>query len=292
MNSIPGSDNLPYPMLPHWTHDDLAAGDVRLHYYRTGRGEKRPLVLVHGFSDHGLCWAPVARDLEAEYDVIMPDMRAHGLSGRVQPGEKADMAADLAGLIRSLDLKSPIVGGHSMGAMITFMIGVRFPELASALVLEDPPWWLVPPVRTPSSGEGEENQTAKWARDLPNRSLEELLVQYRAEHPGWPEETVRLMAESKKQFDPAIVDTMANTVHAECSTWLKNIKSVTRPTLLITADPGLGGIVTPEAASKARELNPGITIVKVPGAGHLIRYDNYPAFMSVLRAFLKRIFHH
>jgi N-formylmaleamate deformylase len=84
-------------MLSHWTQDDLLIDGVRLHYYRTGHGHKRPLVLVHGFSDNGLCWARTARDLEFEYDVIMPDMRAHGLSARVQATDKVDMAADLAG---------------------------------------------------------------------------------------------------------------------------------------------------------------------------------------------------
>src|SRR5215475_2999440 len=120
-------------MLPHWTQSDVEINGVRLHYYRTGQGDKHPLILVHGFSDNGLCWTPAARDLESEYDVIMPDMRGHGLSERVEPGQKVDMAADLAGLIRILELGSPVICGHSMGAMVTYQIGVRFPELASAL---------------------------------------------------------------------------------------------------------------------------------------------------------------
>ena len=61
-------------MLPHWTQNDLSINGVRLHYYRTGNENKRPLLLVHGFSDNGLCWTPTARNLESEYDVIMPDM--------------------------------------------------------------------------------------------------------------------------------------------------------------------------------------------------------------------------
>jgi pimeloyl-ACP methyl ester carboxylesterase len=89
-------------MLAHWTHTDLFVNGVRLHYYRTGHGDKPPLVLVHGFSDNGLCWTPTARDLEADYDVIMPDMRGHGLSERVQLSDTVDMDADLAGLIRTL----------------------------------------------------------------------------------------------------------------------------------------------------------------------------------------------
>ncbi len=47
-------------MLPHWTQNDLVIHGVRLHYYRTDQGDKRLLVLVHGFSDNGLCWTPVA----------------------------------------------------------------------------------------------------------------------------------------------------------------------------------------------------------------------------------------
>jgi pimeloyl-ACP methyl ester carboxylesterase len=47
--------------------------------------------------------------------------------------------------------------------------------------------------------------------------------------------------------------------------------------------------VTPEVQAKVRELNPRVTIVNVPDVGHLIRYDNYAAFMDALRAFLAQI---
>jgi N-formylmaleamate deformylase len=270
-------------MLPHWTQNDLLVNGVRLHYYRTGHGGKRPLVLVHGFSDNGLCWMPTARDLESEYDVIMPDMRAHGLSARMQAGEKVDMAADLAGLIRALGLNRPIVGGHSMGAMITFQIGVRFPELASALILEDPPWWLSVPAQVPPA----ENPMAKWAWSLPGKTLEELLVENRRAHPGWSEELLYQVSASKKQLDPAIVDTMLDRAHSDEWSWQENIQNIKIPMLLLTANPALGGIVTPEVVTRVRQLNPRVTIVTLPDVGHLIRFDNYTAFMQALRAFLQ-----
>jgi N-formylmaleamate deformylase len=276
-------------MLSHWTQNDLLVNGVRLHYYRTGKGDKRPLVLVHGFSDNGLCWTPVARDFESEYDVIMPDMRAHGLSERVKPGEKVDMAADLAELIRILGLVRPIVAGHSMGAMITYEIGVRFPELASALVLEDPPWWLSRPVQTPPPSEPAENPFAKWVKSLSTQSLDELLAQYRKDHPNWPEELVRPMCESKKQLDPTVLDIMTDRMHSQEVNWLTTLQNITHPMLVFTADPELGGIVTPEVVAKVRQLNPSVTIANIPDVGHLIRFDNYTAYMDVLRAFLKQV---
>ncbi|HEX2907337.1 MAG TPA: alpha/beta hydrolase [Phototrophicaceae bacterium] len=276
-------------MLAHWTQNDLSVNGVRLHYYSTGNTDKRPLVLVHGFSDNGLCWTPIARELEAEYDVIMPDMRGHGLSERVQAGQKIDMAADLAGLIRTLELNCPIICGHSMGAMITYQIGVRFPELTRALILEDPPWWFAQPVQTPPPDEPAEPPIAKWARSLANQTLEELLVQYRKDHPDWPEELLYPMCESKKQLDPAIVDTMTARMHAQEVNWLTSIQNVTQPLLLFAANPELGGIVTPEVVAEVRKLNPKVTIINMPDVGHLIRFDKYAAFMDALWAFLKQL---
>ncbi len=275
-------------MLPHWTQNDVRVNGVRLHYYRTGKGDQRPLVLVQGFSDNGLCWTPVACALESEYDVIMPDMRAHGLSERVRPEDKVDMAADLAELIRSLGLNRPIICGHSMGAIVTYQIGVRFSELASAMVLEDPPFWMPEPEQPPP-GEPAENPMTKWAKSLANQTLDELLVRYRKDHPTWPEELLRPMCESKKQLDATILEIQSPRKHAQEVNWLKTIQNITQPMLVFAGDPALGGIVTPEVVAKIRELNPQVNIVVVPNVGHLIRFDQYIVFIDVLRAFLKQV---
>jgi N-formylmaleamate deformylase len=276
-------------MPPHWKQNHVYINGIRLHYFRTGNEEKRPLVLVHGFSDNGLCWTPTARDLESEYDVIMPDMRAHGLSARVQPGEKVDMAADLSGLILSLRLKCPVIVGHSMGAMVAYQTGLRFPGLVRALFLEDPPWWLSRSVQASSVDPAMENPIAKWAKTLPRLTMGELLAQYHKDHPNWSEELVRLMCESKKQLDPAIVDTMVERMNSQESDWTITIQKITQPMLILTGNPELGGIVTPEVVAKVREANPRVIIENIPDVGHLIHFDTYNAFMQILGAFLKQV---
>ena len=216
-------------------------------------------------------------------------MRGHGLSARVQLDEEVDMAADLAELIHTLDLERPIVGGHSMGAGVTYEIGVRFPELARALVLEDPGWRLSWPEETPSPDQPAENPIATWAKSLAGKTMEELLVEYRKDHPNWSEEMIHLMCESKKQLDPTIADIMTNRRRRNRSDWLTTLPTITCPVLLITGNAELGGLVTPEATEKVRELNPNVTIVNIPDVGHLIRFDKYTVFMEALRAFLKQI---
>lgn len=276
-------------MMPHWTQDDLMVNGVRLHYYRTGHGENPPIVLVHGFSDNGLCWTPVARALESEYDVIMPDMRSHGLSDRYHPDEKLDMASDVAELIRRLGLGRPIVVGHSMGGGVSYQLTVRFPELVSALVLEDAPFMLPRPQQATSPSQPVENPAVNWAKSLPAKTMEQLLEEYHHDHPTWPEELVIPMCEAKKQLDPTFIDRMSERVRADQSSWPITVQNITQPVLLFTANPDLGALVLPEGVAKVRELNPNIRIVHFPDVGHLIRFDKVDAFMDALWAFLKQL---
>src|SRR5262249_37931470 len=126
------------PPMANWFSGDVRANGIRLHYHRTG-GDKPPLVLAHGATDSGLCWTRVTRALETDYDVIMPDARGHGSSEAPATGySSADHAADLAGLIRALELSRPAVGGHSMGAGATLRLIADEPDLVSCAILEDP----------------------------------------------------------------------------------------------------------------------------------------------------------
>src|SRR6185369_16836539 len=122
-----------------WQSATVQANGLRLHYTRTG-GDKPPLVLAHGFSDAGLCWTPVARALEGDYDVIMVDARGHGQSqAAAQDYSDVDLGDDLAGVIMALGLRRPAVLGHSMGAATALALAGAHPEVPGVILLEDPP---------------------------------------------------------------------------------------------------------------------------------------------------------
>ena len=272
-------------MLPHWTKNDLKINGAQLHYYRTGDGSKPPLVLAHGFSDDGLCWQPTAANLQAEYDVVLPDARGHGFSDRVIPGEPVDMTSDLAGIIQGLGLERPIVGGHSMGAMVAFQLGVRYPELVKALVLEDPPWWLPDPSEEHMTDEEAEHPMAELMRNITTHSTKELLAQCHIDHPTWDEMVMLTWCSAKKRLDPDIL----SILHIEGADWLETVSKIACPTLVFIADADKGGIVTPEVAYKVKELNSRISFVHIPGVGHHIRFGAYTLYMQEFRTFLKTI---
>ncbi len=275
-------------MISHWTEQVITVDGALFHYYRTGDGSKPALVLAHGFSDNGLCWLPVARDLEAEYDVILPDARGHGKSQRVQPGELVDNARDLAGFIQALGLERPVVGGHSMGGSSSSALAAGWPELVRALVLEDPAWHDLPPRPEPKpEDEGKEpppNPWFAWLQRLPEATVEQVMAKGRADNPTWDEVEMRPWAESKKQLDLNILK--AEHPHEP---WREVVKAIACPTLLITADKQKGAIIPPEGAREIQEMNGHIQVVNIPVAGHNIRRENYPAYMKAVREFLKTV---
>jgi N-formylmaleamate deformylase len=272
-------------MLAHWFQGNVTVNGVDLHYYRTGKNGGPPLVLAHGFSDDGECWFRLATDLEADYDIIMPDARGHGLSARVQPGEKVDLTADLAGVIGALGLSRPIVGGHSMGATVAAELGARHPDLVRALILEDPAWRNSRPPAPKPSGDRLPSDLSHWARSLATLSVEEIVAQNRPVHPTWPEPVLRAWCEAKVRLDQGFLSAW----RPGAMPWQEVVRAISCPTLLITANPDKGGIVTPKLADKARAINSNLQVAHIAGVGHHIRFEDYDPYQAAVRAFLDEL---
>jgi N-formylmaleamate deformylase len=269
-------------MLAHWSQGNVTVNGVCLHYYRTGVGSSPPLVLAHGFSDDGQCWFRLASDLEAHYDIVMPDARGHGLSARVQPGERLDLVADLAGVIRALGLDRPIVGGHSMGATVAAELGARHPDLARALILEDPAWRAARPTAPEPSQGRLPSDLVHWARGLADLSVEEIVTQNRPVHPTWPEPVLRAWCEAKVRLDQGFLSAW----RLGATPWQEVVQAISCPTLLITADPDKGGIITPALADEIRAMNGSFRVAHIAGTGHHIRFEGYDRYLAEVRVFL------
>ena len=101
----------------HWTASD----GIDLAYREMGEG--RAVVLVHGlFSDGVTNWikfGAAGRLVAAGFRVIMPDLRAHGLSGKSHDPalyHAGILGRDLTELIAHLDLTDYDLGGFSLGS--------------------------------------------------------------------------------------------------------------------------------------------------------------------------------
>jgi 3-oxoadipate enol-lactonase len=119
------------------------AGGVRLACRVTGEdGDAPAVVLLHSLGEDGSAWADTARRLAGRYRVYAPDLRGHGDSARAPEYSFRLMRDDVIALLDALGLDRVRLVGHSLGAVVAYLVAGERPERVDRLVLEDPP----PPV--------------------------------------------------------------------------------------------------------------------------------------------------
>ena len=267
-----------------WHSDFVRANGLRHHITRNG-GDKPPIVLAHGFSDDGLCWASTAERLAATYDVIMVDARGHGRSDAPEQGYGVSLqAADLAGVIKALGLHRPIVLGHSMGAQTALVLASRYPDVPRAIGLEDPPPWWSADGEAPYSPEWRTGSRA-WITDLQRQSREALHDAQRAAAPNWPAVDLEAWVESKLSFSLNYY----NGLESLAVEWPSLLQAIRCPALLLTGDPQLGALVTPSQAAELERWLPQVHIAYIAGAGHSIRRDQFQRYLAALEPFLAQV---
>ncbi|MBA2770448.1 MAG: alpha/beta fold hydrolase [Sphingomonas sp.] len=102
-------------------HRWTASDGVELAWRELGEG--RPVILLHGlFSDAAMNWinfGHAGRIADDGFRVIMPDLRAHGLSARPHEAERYPhgiLTRDLGELVAHLGLSDFDLGGFSLGS--------------------------------------------------------------------------------------------------------------------------------------------------------------------------------
>lgn len=260
---------------------NVQTNGITLHYQRTANntgGDKPPLILCHGFSDCHVAWTRTAQALEDRFDIIIPDARGHGYSDKPERGYRStDHAADIAGLIDALDLGQPALIGHSMGAATVAQLAADYPQLTRRIVLEDPPWRETTGMPT-NRGTQMQELVAMYGR----MTREEIAEYGRGNNPTWDDEELWLWTLGKTLVSPHVVQDTSRLL----TDWHEVVPNINCPTLLVTADPARGGIVTPETSADLVAKHPNIGVAYIDGAGHNVRRDQFTAYMAAVRPFL------
>lgn len=258
-----------------WTKCICKANGIDIHYLRTG-GDKPPVVLLHGLMTSGACWTPLARALEQDYDIIMPDARGHGHSSATESGYDYDiLAADVVALMDKLNLNAPVILGHSMGGMTAAVIASQNSKRLRGLILADPTF-LTPPRQR----EVYESDVADQHRQILRRSKEDFLNEMRARRSNRSPEMIEIFAQARFQ----------TSIHAfeilrpPNPDYLQLINTIEVPTLLVIGD--VGAIVSVEMGAELAKLNQRVAVVQLTHAGHAVPYDQPESFAAAVRTFL------
>jgi N-formylmaleamate deformylase len=262
-----------------WMTGVREANGINIHYLRTG-GSKPPLVLLHGLTGSGACWSPLARALEGEYDVVMPDARGHGDSSTPTHGYRyEDYASDVVGLIQGLGLAGPALLGHSMGGMTAAVVASRLTTDIRGVILADPTF--LSPQR---QREVHESDVVEQHRQLLRLDKRDALAQARVRHPRRRVDLVEIVVEARLRTRIGAFDVL----RPPNPEYRQLVSTMYVPTLLVIGDDG--AVVSLETARELQSLNPRLRVEQVVDAGHGLPYDQPERFEAVVRPFLESAF--
>ena len=96
-----------------------------------------PLLLLHGgLFNIDLQFGELIPGLAATRQVIAADFQAHGRTGDIdRPLTSADLASDVVGLLRHLDVPQVDVFGNSVGGGVALHLAIKHPALVRKLVV-------------------------------------------------------------------------------------------------------------------------------------------------------------
>lgn len=254
----------------------VRANGIRQHYLRYG-GSGTPLIIVPGITSPAATWGFVAEPLAASRDVYVLDVRGRGLSqGGAELAYTLDAYADdVAAFAEELKLGACAVLGHSLGGRIAARLGSRHPRASSRLVLADPP--VSGPGRRPYAM----TLQSYLERIAEARAGRLDLAAMRKTYPLWKDDHLRLRAEWLHTCDDAAIrESVRGFQEEEIQSDFRKIRV---PVLLIVA--AKAGVIDDKDIEEVRGLMPAIEVRKVQ-TGHMIPFENEPAFMDALEGFL------
>ena len=264
--------------MTNWMTGVCEANGINIHYLRTG-GSKPPLVLLHGLTGSGACWSPLARALEGEFDVVMPDARGHGNSSTPLNGYRyQDHASDVVGLIHELGLAAPVLLGHSMGGMTAAVVATQIATAIRGVILADPTF--LSPQR---QREVHESDVVEQHRQILSLDKGDVLAQARVRHAHRRPEFVELVAEARLKTRIGTFDVL----RPPNPEYHQLVSTIHVPILLVIGDNGT--VVSLETARKLQNLNPRLRVEQVQDAGHGLPYDQPERFEAVVRSFLRSV---
>lgn len=294
-----------------WTSGYAYANGIRVHYYRSGESTGKPvMVMVHGVTDNGLCWATLTWKLQDQYDIYMLDTRGHGLSDPFTPSDDGDtLIKDVVDFVKVMKLEKPILVGHSMGGATVMRIGAEHPDLAKAVIMLDPaglggPGRGGPGARgagAPGAGRGGPPAAAPAPRPAEpgrisfsmnaapealvaqnNYSYDDLVAHCRRQNPKWDLLDCQYWALSKKQYHGAYTSEAWQAMSGSMRTG-DSLARIPVPALILKAD-------APAEARRAHQETAAVMqkgrLVHIDGGGHNLHHDELARTVEALKAFL------
>jgi len=250
---------------------DLRRDGVAIHYEVHGPAQTdRPAILLsHGYGATCRMWDGQIAALSDKYRLILWDMRGHGASG--DPADaalysQALTVADMAAVLDACGERRAVIGGLSLGGVMSLAFHLAHPERVRGLMLFD----TGPGFRNPEARGRWNLQAEARARSLEEKGLAAL---------GGGAEA-RL---GKHRSARGLAGAARGMLAQEGSALIDALPTIAVPTLVLVGSEDTHFL---GAADYMAGKIPGAQKIVIPAAGHAANLDQPEAFNRAVADFL------
>lgn len=294
----------------------VSANGVRLNIYRLGPeadGQAPTVVMLHGMRDVGLSLLPIAEAVAETHPVLLMDLRGHGESDKPGGYAMVQLIYDLHVVVSELVGGPAVLFGHSLGGHVVCRFAALYPDLAlGAVVVEGlgPPDGRAP--EDPASRLQMEGERLLGGLSIPERQRPLRDVAFAAErlmanNPRLSEARALELARQGTRardgqlewnFDPRVQTVFIGGDADASQRYWENVRC---PVSIIAGDLAgeywrrampAGSAWTGEFAPGELEARvasfPNAELIRVPGAGHMVHFDEPEALARATQEFLRR----
>jgi pimeloyl-ACP methyl ester carboxylesterase len=298
-------ESYPYPYPVNFLALTIEGQDLRMAYMDVapaGKANGKTVVLLHGKNFFGAYWKETIDVLSRNgYRVVVPDQLGFGKSARPNIHYSFHLfAANTKKLLDGLGIGQATIVGHSMGGMVAIRFALLYPETVSSLVLEDPIGLedyreLVPSISLDEAYQSELKATDEGIRNY----IRSYFVTWKPEYEEYADVAIR-MRRSGEYPRQALSSALTYQMIYEQPV-CHEFPDVPARTLLIIGQsdrtvvgkarmkkellPLAGNY--PELGRKTAKLIPHATLVEVPNAGHIPRFEFPALYHKELLRFLE-----
>lgn len=257
-------------------------------------GTGTDVILIPGLASSREVWADLVSRLRINHRVHLVELAGFASTPAISSpeGKVIAPAVDaIAEYIRTRQIKAPAIVGHSLGGAIGLMLGARYPEQVSRLMIVDAlPFYslIIDPTATSETAARHATTTRDW---LLGQSAEQMAEYQKASIAGLAKtEAVR----------PALVaaginsdrETVANAVYELMITDLRpELVRIRAPIEVVYAYDFLFGIPVTRVDAMYRQAYasaPDTHFTRIDDSFHFIMLDQPEKFSSVVASFLNK----
>ena len=231
-------------------------------------GPMTPRLFIHGLGGSGEAILGATADQPAMrgHRSLVIDLPGHGRSDRPADFSYSleDHAAAVAAVCEAAGIERVDLVGHSLGADIAIVVAYRNPGLVSRLVISEA---NLDPLPAASDGRASQSIRLQSEGEFVTRGYDRLM----ADNPDW--------APLLRACSPvAVYRSAVGLTSGTTPTMREMFVSMTMPRMFIHGDRG-EPLLDADGLRQA-----GIRVVTIPNAGHMVMFDNPPAYEAATAA--------